>query len=65
MVEFNNENNFVRKVITNIKVDVEKDINSKIFLIKDGKEGKIEMTINRNNTLIDERRKSTNFLLIK
>ena len=49
MVEFNNENNFVRKVITNIKVDVEKDINSEIFLIKDGKEGKIEMTINRNN----------------
>ena len=59
--EFNNENNFARKVITNIKGGLEKDINSEIFLIKDGKEGKIEMSINKNKTLVEERKMSTNF----
>ena len=59
--ELNSENNFARKVITNIKGGNEKDINSEIFLIKDGNQGKIEMSINKNNELVDERKKSTNF----
>ena len=59
--EFINENNFAKKVITNIKGDMEKDTNSEIYLIKDGKDGKIEMSINKNKTLVDERKKLTNY----
>lgn len=59
--EFNNENNFGRKVITNIKGDSKKDIqNSEIFLIKDGKYSTIEMNMNKNHTLIRERKKKEN-----
>ena len=59
--EFNFENNFARKVITNIKGSIEKDINnSEIFLVKKGKEGNIEMNIKKNNTLVQERVKLSN-----
>ena len=59
--EFNNGYNFARKVISNIKGDTQKDLEkSEVFLIKDGKYGKIEMNIKKNNTLIEKRRKNLN-----
>ena len=58
--EFNNINNFARKVNNNIKGSEEKDSNYEIYLVRNGKEGNIEMQINKNNTLIEERKKLSN-----
>lgn len=54
--EMNNQHNLAKKVITNIKGDKVKDkINSEIFLIKEGRNGKISMEISKNKTLAEER----------
>jgi len=54
--EMNNQHNLAKKVITNIKGDKAKDkINSEVFLIKDGRNGRISMEITKNKTLAEER----------
>ena len=54
--EMNNQHNLAKKVITNIKGDKVKDkINSEVFLIKDGRNGRISMEISKNKTLAEER----------
>ena len=59
--EFNNNNNFARKVISNIKGDSEKDMkNSEVFLLKEGKYSTIEMEIKKNDNLSKERKKMSN-----
>ena len=53
---FNGENNFARKVISNIKGSTEKDLNnSEIFLIKNGNDANIEMSIKKKENLILQR----------
>ena len=60
---FNNDNTFAKKVNINIKGSQEKDTyNSEIFLVRKEKLGNIEMNINRNKTLVEERLKKTNNL---
>jgi len=52
-----NQHDFAKYVIGNIKGDKVKDTqNSEIFLVKENNKGKIEMKINRNNILINERK---------
>ena len=54
--EINNQHNLAKKVITNIKGDkVKNKINSEVFLIKDGRNGRISMEISKNKSLIEER----------
>jgi len=54
--EINNQHNLAKKVITNIKGDkVKNKINSEVFLIKDGRNGRISMEITKNKSLIEER----------
>lgn len=54
--EMNNNHNLAKKVITNIKGDKVKDkINSEVFLIKDGRYGRVTMEISKNNSLVKER----------
>ena len=53
-----NDNNFAKKVISNIKGDSKKNLNnSEVFLIKNEKYGTIEMTINTNMNLANKRKK--------
>ena len=56
--DLNIDNNFAKKVISNVKGGFEKDFNnSEVFLINNGKEVKIEMQIKKNNKLIEENKK--------
>ena len=52
-----NDNNFARKVISNINDNTEKDLNnSEVFLIKNEGFGKIEMKIKRDENLVNQRK---------
>ena len=54
----NSDNNFAKKVISNVKGTKEKDFNnSEIFLVRNGKDGIIEMKIKKNNNLIEQNKK--------
>ena len=58
MYSIYNQHIFAKNIIGNIKGDKVKDTqNSEIFLVKENNKGKIEMNINPNKTLIDERKK--------
>lgn len=53
-----NQHIFAKNIVENIKGDKVKDTqNSEIFLVDENNKGKIEMNINPNKTLIDERKK--------
>jgi hypothetical protein len=53
-----NQQILAKNIISNIKGDKVKDTqNSEIFLVKENNKGKIEMNINPNSTLINERKK--------
>ena len=52
-----NDNNFAKKVISNIKGGSEKNLNySEVFLIKNEKYGNIEMRINKDTNLVNKRK---------
>jgi hypothetical protein len=54
-----NQQILAKNIISNIKGDKVKDTqNSEIFLVKENNKGKIEMNINPNSTLINERKQS-------
>lgn len=56
--EYNYENNFAKKVINNIKGDTKKDtLNSEVFLVKNENDINIEMNINRNEKVVEKRKK--------